>query len=107
MLLQDWCYPSLFVLDQGQLSWNIPKLAIGKTAIFNTSLRIVDNITKDTNATLQLNISSDEISSIVASSAKILVSGERPFTSGLIPIVAIHGVEPNPSGSYEISTAAV
>jgi peptidoglycan/xylan/chitin deacetylase (PgdA/CDA1 family) len=96
---------NLFVLDQGQLSWNIPKLAIGQTASFNTSLRIVENITKDTYATVKLNISSDETSSAAGSSAKILVSGERPFTSGLIPIVAIHGIEPNPSGSYELSTA--
>jgi peptidoglycan/xylan/chitin deacetylase (PgdA/CDA1 family) len=95
---------NLFVLDQGQLSWDIPKLAIGQTASFNTSLRIVENITKDTYATLKLNISSDETSSATGSSAKILVSGERPFTSGLIPIVAIHGVEPSPSGSYELST---
>ena len=96
---------NLFVLDQGQLSWNIPKLAIGQTASFNTSLRIVDNITKDTNATVKLNISSDEISNATGSSAKILVSGERPFTSGLIPIVALHGIEPDPSGPYELSTA--
>jgi peptidoglycan/xylan/chitin deacetylase (PgdA/CDA1 family) len=95
---------NLFVLDQGQLSWNIPKLGIGQTASFNTSLRIVENITKDTNATVKLNISSDETSDTTVSSAKILVSGERPFTSGLIPIVAIHGVEPSSSGLYELST---
>ena len=97
---------SLFTLDKGKLYWKIPKLAIGRTAIFNTSLKVVDNIVKDTNATLHLNVSSDEISSASYSSAKILVSGGKPFTSGLIPIVAIHGVEPNPIGDYEISSAA-
>lgn len=97
---------SLFTLDQGQLSWEIPKLAIGQTATFNTSLKVVDNIVNDTNVTVKLNISSDEVSSDIYSSAKLLVSGGKPFTSGLVPIVAIHGVEPYPSGRYEISTAA-
>ncbi|MCL4376994.1 MAG: polysaccharide deacetylase family protein [Actinobacteria bacterium] len=96
---------NLLSLNQGELSWNIPKLAVGKTASFNTSLKISDNITKDTTATARLQISSDEITGPVIITSGIAVSGEKPFTSGYIPIVAIHGVDQNPAGAYEMSTA--
>ena len=33
-----------------------------------------------------------------------MISGEKPFTRNVIPIVALHGIEPSPSGLYELST---
>ena len=97
---------NLFVLNEGQLSWNIEKLKVGETISFNSSLKIVDGITKDSYASCYLKISSEEIEPFVSKKYSILVSGERPFTRNYIPIVGIHGVEPNPQGPYEISTAA-
>jgi len=95
---------NLLVLDQGQKSWKIEKLEVGGTVSFQTSVRVADGITKDTNASTYLEIESDEVEAIQTGKASIMVSGERPFTRNVIPIVALHGIEPNPSGLYELST---
>ena len=97
---------NLFMLDQGQLDYNIAELGVGETASFQASLKIAEGIVKDTNVGCYLQVSSDEVGQIQVGDSSILVSGEKPFTSGLIPIVAIHGVEPDPAGIYEISTGA-
>ncbi len=97
---------NLFMLDQGQLEYNITELGIGEAATFQASLKIADGIIKDTNVGCYLQVSSDEIGQIQTGDSSILVSGEKPFTSGLIPIVALHGIEPTPVGYYEISTGA-
>ncbi len=103
-VLVDLVTSNLFVLDQGELHWKIAKLAIGETATFHSSLRIIEGIVKDTYATAYLNIASDEISVSSTASSKVLVSGERPFTRNQIPIVALHGIDAAPSGFYELST---
>jgi peptidoglycan/xylan/chitin deacetylase (PgdA/CDA1 family) len=95
---------NLFVLDQGEQAWNIAKLAIGEVTTFKTSLKIIEGVVKDTYASCFLNISSDTTAEMQAGNSQILVSGERPFTRNVIPIVALHGIEPDPSGLYEIST---
>ncbi|MBE3094195.1 MAG: hypothetical protein IMZ52_04120, partial [Actinobacteria bacterium] len=53
-VLVDLVISNLFVLDQGELHWNIAKLAIGETATFHSSLRIIEGIIKDTYATCHL-----------------------------------------------------
>ncbi|MCL5070913.1 MAG: polysaccharide deacetylase family protein [Actinobacteria bacterium] len=103
-VLVDLVISNLFVLEQGERHWNIAKLAIGETATFHSSLRIIEGIIKDTYATLRLDIASDEISTFSTANSKVLVSGERPFTRNQIPIVALHGIEAAPSGFYELST---
>ncbi|MBU4293745.1 MAG: DUF11 domain-containing protein, partial [Actinobacteria bacterium] len=50
-VLVDLVMSNLFVLDQGELHWKIAKLAIGETATFHSSLRIIEGIIKDTYAT--------------------------------------------------------
>ena len=47
---------------------------------------------------------SDEIPGVRVSSSSILISGEKPFTRNMIPIIALHGIEPEPIGRYELST---
>ncbi|MBM3712309.1 MAG: hypothetical protein FJW56_02545 [Actinobacteria bacterium] len=96
---------NLLILDQGQTSWKIEKLEVGKGASFQTSVRVADGITKDTHASSYIDILSDEIEAIQTGKASILISGERPFTRNVIPIVALHGIEPNAIGLYELSTA--
>ena len=66
--------------------WKIPKLAVGQTEDYNISLKISDGIIKDTTATAKLEIISDEITSPIIIKSGIAVSGEKPFTSGYIPI---------------------
>ncbi|OQA21774.1 MAG: Poly-beta-1,6-N-acetyl-D-glucosamine N-deacetylase precursor [Actinobacteria bacterium ADurb.Bin346] len=95
---------NLFVLNQGEQAWNVAKLAIGEVATFKTSLKIIEGVVKDTYADCHLNISSDQTEEIQAGSSRILISGEKPFTRNVIPIVALHGIEPSPSGLYELST---
>ncbi|MBM3705968.1 MAG: hypothetical protein FJW66_05525, partial [Actinobacteria bacterium] len=97
---------NLFMLEQGQTSWEIAKLEKGQSASFQASLKIIEGIVKDTNAGVTLRVSSEGISEAEVGKSSVLVSGERPFTRGVIPIVALHGIEPDPHGNYEISTAA-
>lgn len=103
-VLVDLVISNLFVLDQGELHWKIAKLAIGETATFHSSLRIIEGIIKDTYATCHLGVASDEISTFATANSKVLVSGERPFTRNQIPVVALHGIDAAPSGLYELST---
>jgi peptidoglycan/xylan/chitin deacetylase (PgdA/CDA1 family) len=103
-VLVDLVISNLFVLDQGELHWNIAKLAIGQTATFYSSLRIIEGIIKDTYATCHLGVASDEISTFSTADSRVLVSGERPFTRNQIPIVALHGIDADPRGFYELST---
>ena len=95
---------NLLVLDKGESSWKIEKLEVGQTATFQSSIRVVEGITKDTNTSTYLDIASDEVGAIQTGEASVLVSGERPFIRNVIPIVAIHGIEPNPVSLYELST---
>ena len=96
---------NLFTLEQGETAWKIAKLAIGENATFKASLKIIEGVVKDTYASCSLKVTSDETGAIQAGSAKILVTGEKPFTRNVIPIVALHGIEPGPYGAYELSTA--
>jgi peptidoglycan/xylan/chitin deacetylase (PgdA/CDA1 family) len=96
---------NLFTLEQGEAAWKIAKLAIGENATFKASLKIIEGVVKDTYASCSLNVSSDETEAIQTGNSKILVSGERPFTRNVIPIVALHGIEPGPYGAYELGTA--
>lgn len=96
--------PNQLILNKGKLSWKIDKLKAGNTSSFNISLKIADNIYKNINAVLNMNIKSDEIVSPELISSEIRIAGLKPFTGNYIPIIALHGIEPNPKGLYEIST---
>ena len=97
---------NLLSLNEGQLSWNINKLNIGQTATFNTSLKVAGGITKDSNASCYLDISSDETKSINGPGAKLLVTGAKPFTRNYIPIIELHDVAANASSVQDITTGA-
>ena len=104
-IIVDLVLSNLFTLEQGEVAWKIAKLAIGGNATFKASLKIIEGVVKDTYASCLLKISSDETEAIQTGNSKILVSGEKPFTRNVIPIVALHGIEPGPSGAYELGTA--
>jgi len=94
---------SLLTPDNNQVSWNIQKLDIGQTVNLNTSIKVAGNITKDSSASCQLMISSNEINSFESKNYNLAISGVKPFTSNLIPIIAIHGVDIEPHGPIELS----
>ena len=104
-IIVDLVLSNLFTLEQGEAAWKIAKLAIGENATFKASLKIIEGVVKDTYASCSLKISSDETEAIQTGNSKILVSGEKPFTRNVIPIVALHGIEPGPYGAYELGTA--
>jgi peptidoglycan/xylan/chitin deacetylase (PgdA/CDA1 family) len=104
-IIVDLVLSNLFTLEQGEAAWKIAKLAIGENATFKASLKIIEGVVKDTYASCSLKISSDETDAIQTGNSKILVSGEKPFTRNVIPIVALHGIEPGPYGAYELGTA--
>ncbi|MCL4378593.1 MAG: polysaccharide deacetylase family protein [Actinobacteria bacterium] len=94
----------LLTPGNNQVSWNISKLDIGQAVTLNTSVKVNDNITKDSNASCHFIISSDEINSFESKNYNLLISGVKPFTGNFIPIIAIHGVDIDPHGSIELST---
>jgi peptidoglycan/xylan/chitin deacetylase (PgdA/CDA1 family) len=104
-IIVDLVLSNLFTLEQGEAAWKVAKLAIGENATFKASLKIIEGVVKDTYASCSLKISSDETDAIGTGNSKILVSGEKPFTRNVIPIVALHGIEPGPYGAYELGTA--
>jgi peptidoglycan/xylan/chitin deacetylase (PgdA/CDA1 family) len=104
-IIVDLVLSNLFTLEQGETAWKVAKLAIGENATFKASLKIIEGVVKDTYASCSLKVSSDETDAIETGNAKILVSGEKPFTRNVIPIVALHGIEPGPYGAYELGTA--
>lgn len=105
---------NLFILAEGQNNWKISKLEAGAEVEFNCSLKIVDGITKDSNAYCNLSISSDEGIDFKTGNFVIKVTGAKPFTGYAIPIIGFHEVEPiigNPielsSGSFDILCATL
>jgi peptidoglycan/xylan/chitin deacetylase (PgdA/CDA1 family) len=104
-IIVDLVLSNLFTLEQGEAAWKIAKLAIGENATFKASLKIIEGVVKDTYASCSLKVSSDETEAIQTGNSKILISGEKPFTRNVIPIVALHGIEPAPYGAYELGTA--
>lgn len=95
---------NLFNLYEGSLSWEIESLDVNETVNFNSLLKVVDGVSKDSYASCKLEIASDELDPQIVFNSSLLISGSRPFTRNYIPIIALHGIEPNPQGRYEIST---
>lgn len=89
----DLVLPNLLILNNGEASWNIDTLDIGEKVIFNTSLKIIDNVTEDSIASCKLEISSDEIESFISSDYSTVVSGVRLFEGNYIPIIGLHAIE--------------
>jgi peptidoglycan/xylan/chitin deacetylase (PgdA/CDA1 family) len=97
---------NLLALNEGQLSWNIDKLNIGQTATFNTSLIVSEGITEDSYVSCYLNISSDETKSFKGPSAKLLITGAKPFTRNYIPIIELHDIAVNAPSLQDITSGA-
>jgi len=73
---------------------------------FNCSLKIADGITKDSNAYCNISISSDEGVNFTSDNYTIKVTGAKPFTRYVIPIVGFHEVEPVIGNPIELSTGS-
>ena len=97
---------NLFSLNEGMLTWQIPELKVGQEIVFDTSLKIVGDLTKNSYAKCYLNISSDELNSYKTSVFSIAVTAEKPFTRNYIPIIALHEIEMNLANPIEISVGA-
>ena len=95
---------NLFKLAEGQKNWEIKKLEAGAQATFNCALKIADGITKDSNAYCNLSITSDEGADFTSNNYIIKVTGAKPFTRFVIPIVGFHEVEPYIQNPIELPT---
>ena len=100
----DLILPDLFVLDEGKTGWTIDNLDAGEKISFNTSLDLIENITKDTQVSLELEISSDEVDSFVTPNYNLLVYGVRPFKRNYIPIIGLHAIEDHIGEPIELHT---
>jgi len=89
----DLILSNLLILNNGEASWNIDALDIGEKVVFNTSLKVIDNVTEDSIASCKLEISSDEIESFISFDYSIVVSGVRLFEGNYIPIIGLHAIE--------------
>src|SRR4030043_655281 len=61
----DLILPDLFVPGEGKTGWTIDNLDAGEEISFDTSLNLIENITEDTQISLELEISSDEVDSFI------------------------------------------
>ncbi len=92
---------------EGPLFWNIDQIEPGQSVHLRTSLKVSDDIDSDRNVKGILRISSIFLSEdSVYESNQIIISYTKPFAGGTIPIIALHGIEPEAVGKYEISTEA-
>ena len=97
---------NLFSVAEGQADWEVNQLKAGAEVTFNCSLKIASGITKDSNASCNLLISSDESSNFTSSNYIIKVTGAKPFTRFVIPIIGFHEVEPIIGNPIELSTGS-
>ena len=97
---------NLFSLTEGQKDWEVNQLEAGAQVTFNCSLKIAEGITKDSNAYSNISISSDEGVNFTSGNYTIKVTGAKPFTRYVIPIVGFHEVEPVIGNPIELSTGS-
>lgn len=97
-------FNNLLQLLEGQDNLQIKQLKIGNQISFNCSFKIIDNITKDSNAYCNLSITSDEGGDFNGDNYYIKVFGSKPFTRYVIPIVGFHEVEPYIQNPIELPT---
>lgn len=100
----DLILPDLFVLGDGKTGWTIDNLDAGEEISFDTSLNLIENITEDTQASLELEISSDEVDSFITPDYSIQVYGVRPFERNYIPIIGLHAIEDHIGEPIELYT---
>jgi len=93
-----------FISNRGETSWDIDVLNAGEKVTFNTSLDLVNNITKDTLVSCKLEISSDEVGSFVSPDFDLTVYGVRPFEGNFIPIIGLHAIEDHIEAPIELYT---
>ncbi len=101
----DLVLPDLFVLNEGETGWVIDTLDAGEEISFNTSLNLIDDMTEDTQVSLELEISSDEVDSFISPDYSITVYGVRPFEGNYIPIIGLHAIEDHIGEEIELYTA--
>jgi peptidoglycan/xylan/chitin deacetylase (PgdA/CDA1 family) len=94
---------NLLSIAEGQTDWEINQLKAGAEVIFNCSLKIASAITKDSNASCNLLISSDEGVNFTSDNYTIKITGAKPFTRYVIPIIGFHEVEPVIGNPIELS----
>lgn len=100
----DLILPDLFVLGDGKTGWTIDNLDAGEEISFDTSLNLIENITEDTQASLELEISSDKVDSFITPDYSIQVYGARPFERNYIPIIGLHAIEDHIGEPIELNT---
>lgn len=100
----DLVLPDLFILGEGKTGWTIDNLDAGEEISFNTSLDLIENITEDTQVSLELEISSDEVDSFITPDYNILVYSVRAFKGNYIPIIGLHAIENHIGEAIELST---
>jgi len=99
--------PDALSAYEGPLYWKIDQIEPGQSVHLNTSLQVTADLDSDKNVKCALRISSIFLSEdSVYESNQIILSYTKPFEGGTIPIIALHGIEPEAVGKYEISTDA-
>ncbi len=101
----DLILPDFFVLGEGKTGWTIDSLNAGEEISFDTSLNLIENITEDTQVSLGLEISSDEVDSFISPDYSITVYGVKPFEGNYIPIIGLHAIEDHILEEIELYTA--
>jgi len=92
---------------ESPLFWKIDTIEAGQSVYLNMLIKAASDIDSDRNVKCALRVSSIFLSQdAVFESDQIILTYAEPFKGGTIPIIALHGIEPEAAGKYEISTEA-
>lgn len=96
---------NLLISDENSSHWEFEKIVKGDEVNITTELKVVDGISKDTYGNIRFKISCEELKDFESEKSSIFIKGIRHYNYNYLPIIALHGIQPNPLGKNEISTS--
>jgi peptidoglycan/xylan/chitin deacetylase (PgdA/CDA1 family) len=99
--------PEGLVRAEGPLFWKIDEIGPDQSLHLGTDVAVSSELYSESNVKCRLRVSSIFMpKDKVFDSNQLIISGPKPFEGGTVPIIALHGIEPQAEGRYEISTEA-
>lgn len=94
------------LVSEGSFShWEFEEIAKGSEIKITSELKVVDRISEDTYGSVRFKINCEELKDFESENSLVFISGTKPYTYNYLPIIALHGIQPDPVGQYEVSTS--
>lgn len=96
---------NLFVSEGSYKHWQFDRVAKGDEIELTSELKVVEGIYEDTYGSVRFRINCQELKDFISEEKLVFIRGTRSYTYNYIPIIALHGIQPDPVGRYEVSTS--